>query len=254
MRIYCQQQRCSPRSVVSGDISLMQIFVGVHWWCGVKCECGRQKCEFSLSMPISFVWSSPLSLHIEIYTASHGFPATARLLFDVTLYFHNMHTYICIHSKCTASRYVTDVPWPCGCVVSRRRQTCITSAACSWTGPDVETSRLFSPHHTDLTRPVSIIHISWSNSIFVLVSTSIRIQMGFDNDGHKPWRLQTMTVTTTVYDEQLGEIYPTMLNELNCAFGISFSRFHCCGCHGHGLWPSRYRPMQIHLCNVFFIA
>jgi len=27
MRIYCQRQRCSPRSVVSGDISLMPIFV-----------------------------------------------------------------------------------------------------------------------------------------------------------------------------------------------------------------------------------
>jgi len=51
----------------------------------------------------------------------------------------------------------------------------------------------------------------------------------FDNDGHKPWR-------------QLGEIYPTMLNELNCTFGVSFSRFHCCGRHGRALWPSRYRP------------
>ena len=31
MRIHCQRQRCSPRSVVSVDISLMQIFVGVRW-------------------------------------------------------------------------------------------------------------------------------------------------------------------------------------------------------------------------------
>ena len=28
---YCQRQRCSPRSVVSGDISLMPIFVAVRW-------------------------------------------------------------------------------------------------------------------------------------------------------------------------------------------------------------------------------
>ena len=27
------------------------------------------------------------------------------------------------------------------------------------------------------------------------------------------------------HDDQLGEIYPTMLNELNCTFGVSFSRF-----------------------------
>jgi len=55
----------------------------------------------------------------------------------------------------------------------------------------------------------------------------------------------TMTATTmmaTKYDDQLGEIYPTMLNELNCTFSVSFSRFNCCGRHGHGLWPSWYRP------------
>ena len=56
------------------------------------------------------------------------------------------------------------------------------------------------------------------------------------------------------HDDQLGEIHLTMLNELNCTFGISFSRFHCCGRHGigprmsaaygcgrHGLWPSLFR-------------
>jgi len=31
---------------------------------------------------------------------------------------------------------------------------------------------------------------------------------------------------------------PTMLNELNCTFDVSYSRFHCCDRHGHGLWPS----------------
>jgi len=39
----------------------------------------------------------------------------------------------------------------------------------------------------------------------------------------------------TNHDGQLDEIYPTMLNDLNCTFGISCSRFHCCGHHGHGL-------------------
>jgi len=51
----------------------------------------------------------------------------------------------------------------------------------------------------------------------------------------------TMTATTmtaTNHDNQLGEIYPTMLNELKCTYGISFSRFNYCGRRGHGLRPS----------------
>ena len=54
---------------------------------------------------------------------------------------------------------------------------------------------------------------------------------GHNHDGHN-------------HDDQLDEIYPTMLNELNCTFGVSSSRFHCCGRHGHGLWPSWYRPVK----------
>ena len=42
-------------------------------------------------------------------------------------------------------------------------------------------------------------------------------------------------MTATNHNDHLGEIYPTMLNELNCTFGVSFSRFRCCGRHGHGL-------------------
>jgi len=63
------------------------------------------------------------------------------------------------------------------------------------------------------------------------------LERGFDNDGHKPWRPQTMTMMATNHDDQLGEIYLTMLNELNCTSGVSFSCFHCCGRHGHGLRP-----------------
>jgi len=59
-----------------------------------------------------------------------------------------------------------------------------------------------------------------------------------------------MTMTTTNHDDQLGEIYLTMLNELNCISGVSFSVhlalvFHvfiavaimvmACGHHGIGL-------------------
>jgi len=54
-------------------------------------------------------------------------------------------------------------------------------------------------------------------------------------NGVQQWRRQTMTATN--HDDQRGEIYPTMLNGLNCTFVVSSSRFHCCGRHGHGLWP-----------------
>jgi len=49
-------------------------------------------------------------------------------------------------------------------------------------------------------------------------------------------------MTATNHDDQLGEIYPMMLSELNCTFGVSFTHFHCCGRHGHGLWPSWLWP------------
>jgi len=42
-------------------------------------------------------------------------------------------------------------------------------------------------------------------------------------------------MTTTNHGDQLGEIYPTMLSELNCK-RVSILRFHCCSRHGHGLW------------------
>jgi len=41
-----------------------------------------------------------------------------------------------------------------------------------------------------------------------------------------------MTMTATNHDDQFGGIYPIMLKELNCTFGISVSRLHCCGYHG----------------------
>jgi len=56
-----------------------------------------------------------------------------------------------------------------------------------------------------------------------------------DHDGHN-------------HDDHDGEIYPTMLNELNCTFDVSFSRFHCCVRHGHGLWPLWFGPQKnLHL-------
>ena len=59
-------------------------------------------------------------------------------------------------------------------------------------------------------------------------------------------RLHTRAVTTryTTLDAMIEigtasdrELYPTMLNEINCTFGVGLSRlhFHCCDRHGHGL-------------------
>ena len=58
----------------------------------------------------------------------------------------------------------------------------------------------------------------------------------------------------TNHDDQLGEIYQTMLNELNSTFDVSFSRFHSCGRHGHGLWPSWYRPNLATLSSTRLVS
>jgi len=44
---YCQQRKCSPMNVVSSDIRVMQIFVGVREIWGVKQESSRLRCRFS---------------------------------------------------------------------------------------------------------------------------------------------------------------------------------------------------------------
>ena len=45
---------------------------------------------------------------------------------------------------------------------------------------------------------------------------------------------EVLTMMATNQDDQHGEIYATMLYELNCTFGASFSRLHCCDRHGMG--------------------
>jgi len=77
---YCQLQRRSPRSVVSGDLRLMPIFDWVRWWCKMCMRSSKMR-VFSFNRYNPSVWSSPLALHIEIYRASRGFLAIARLLF-----------------------------------------------------------------------------------------------------------------------------------------------------------------------------
>ena len=72
----------------------MQCYILCKW------ECSRRKCIFSLSIAISSVWSNPLASHIKIYTASRGFPATARLLLSVSCYAIAMGQIIKYITKC----------------------------------------------------------------------------------------------------------------------------------------------------------
>ena len=64
--------------------------------------------------------------------------------------------------------------------------------------------------------------------------------------------MMATTMTATNHDDQLCEIYHRMLNELNCTFGVSFSRFYCCGRHGHSLWPSWF--VAIMVCGHYGIG
>jgi len=56
--------------VVSGDISLIPIFVWVFCWGGVKWECGRRKCQFSPSIAIGayLLYEVPHWLYIDLYS------------------------------------------------------------------------------------------------------------------------------------------------------------------------------------------
>ena len=60
-------------------------------------------------------------------------------------------------------------------------------------------------------------------------------------------------MTAANHDDQRGEIYPTMLNELNCTFGVSFSRFHCCG-RQSWLWPSWFVAIMVAAVMVVAIV
>jgi len=51
------------------------------------------------------------------------------------------------------------------------------------------------------------------------------------------WFRWGSTMTTTNHDDQLGEIYPVMLNELNCTVGVSFLKCLL-------LWSSWYRHVS----------
>jgi len=63
--------------------------------------------------------------------------------------------------------------------------------------------------------------------------------------------MSATTMMASYHDDQLGEIYAAMLNELNCTFGVSFSRLHCCGHHVHGLWPSWFVAVMVYAHGIY---
>ena len=80
MRIlYCQQQRCSPRPVVSGDMSYADIRRGSPLrLCQMTVRSQKMR-VFSFDRYI-FRMKFPTGFTYRIYSASRGFLATARLL------------------------------------------------------------------------------------------------------------------------------------------------------------------------------
>jgi len=81
--LYCQRQRCSPRSVVSGDIRLMPLFVGVH--CRVEVVSDEsavvENASFlhrSLYLPVPY--EVPHWLHISKFTRFRAVPCDSMAL------------------------------------------------------------------------------------------------------------------------------------------------------------------------------
>jgi len=78
-----------------------------------------------------------------------------------------------------------------------------------------------------------------------------------DHDGHKqwPWTMTMMatTMTATNHDDQLGEIYPTMLKSSTVHLPLVFHIFIAvavmvmdCGRHGHVLWPLSFVAVMVY--------
>jgi len=96
MRIYCQRQRCSPRSVVSGDMPIFSGFAGEvrAYVVSLSWECVRSSKMlvfwlFSFDRYICRMKfrSSPLALDISKFTRLRAVSliATARLLLSLVL-------------------------------------------------------------------------------------------------------------------------------------------------------------------------
>jgi len=86
---YHQRQRCSPRSVVSVDIYKAYTDIrrgSLVRWCQMRVRSSKMRVfSFNRYIPISL--SSPLALHIEIYTTLCGFLAINSALLAMPVLF-----------------------------------------------------------------------------------------------------------------------------------------------------------------------
>ena len=68
--LYCQRQRCSPMTVVPGNIRFVPIFEGVPWSEGVKQQWGNRKHGFSRlsTLRLRQLWKSGQSYYTVIFS------------------------------------------------------------------------------------------------------------------------------------------------------------------------------------------
>jgi len=70
VHLYCQRRRCSPMTVVSGNIRFVPIFAGVPWREGVKQQWGNRKHGFSrlLTLRLWQLFKSGQSYYTVIFS------------------------------------------------------------------------------------------------------------------------------------------------------------------------------------------
>jgi len=133
-------------------------------WCQI--ECSRRKCEYFPSIAISSVWSSPLALHIEIYTDSHVFLAISRLLFMSSSrklsFFWSIHTFYC-DFYCV---------WICVHVFENRNYQKMSVSASLHFQMALETSELHAILHRTFTnaKQRASLHRTWRGSWYADVT------------------------------------------------------------------------------------
>ena len=97
--LYCQRQRCSPMTVVSGNIRFVPIFEGVPWREGVKQQWGNRKHGFSRlsTLRLRQLWKSGQSYYTVIFSllSSVHWPQNTWPL--MTLNGLNIHFYRAMH-------------------------------------------------------------------------------------------------------------------------------------------------------------
>jgi len=73
---YYQRQKCSPMTLVSGNIRCMRIFAGVHMGGGLKWQWGCRRLQ------VLAIWVATSSETLEIRPATWRYAAPCRPIID----------------------------------------------------------------------------------------------------------------------------------------------------------------------------